>query len=82
MTMTTCKECEGAVSDNANTCPQCGAPVPKKDADPPLVGLMIEKMSLALFWKMVRTCFFWGLAAIPAAFVLMLIYQFYFNVIA
>ena len=69
MAMTTCSECEGAVSDAANVCPHCGVPIN-------------QKMSRVLFWKMVKTCFFWGLAALPAAFVVMLIVQFYINVIA
>ncbi len=65
MAMTTCSECEGAVSDTANTCPHCGFP------------LLSQKMSPGLFWQMVKTCFFWGLAAIPAAFVVTLIVSFY-----
>ena len=36
-----CKECNGAVSNNAKACPHCGAPVPRGGAGAPIIGGII-----------------------------------------
>jgi hypothetical protein len=52
MALTHCNECKHQISDNATTCPHCGAPTQAKHDSDTIVGLLIMGGGVLLFWWM------------------------------
>ena len=60
-----CYECKGQVSDNAASCPHCGAVSQSDDAMPVIVTDMDMRIS-SMIWFLLKA----AIAAVPAAIII------------